>query len=728
MKHFNSLAIMTAIIFSFASLSHSQIWVESSNGIIPPEMDGGHTELEFADINLDGHPDIVCIGDHGSPYVNTDQHGVMVWVGDGTGNWSVEMYGNFGYGGIAVGDVDIDGFLDVGYGMHHDWGSGGDLGDQLIEVALGNGTTSGWMPWDDGLATNGEDWGMFGTDFADIDADGYLDLVSVSFGAGSGIHVYRNNKDGSWTQNYGYNGGNSGMYVEFGDINNDGYPDIASTTGDSAIFINDGSGQYDVLVGGGITLPTYYGYEDIALGDVDNDGRDEVAISTSDDLIEVWSLNEDNQTWEELTHELSGYSGATMVDIADMNADGYLDIIAYGSGTAGIFLGDGGNSWTYLYSFNLPEPGRAQAFRAGTDFDHNGWGDIALVNEERESWIIYRNYTHVYKESSTPTQLTMTPVYPHGNEVILGGASGWIDWISAVPDGENTTVEIELSQSGEQGPFYTIASGLPNNGRYQLRWPDGINSTDCCLRLTVHGSYDVSATTPTTFEIRSEGASPVAVNMTPRGIPVVAAPGEQFKFTGGLINTTSIGGTGDVWTMVRDSNGSLFGPVSLFRGIELAPYQVVRIADIPQDVPVWAPEGDYQYVSYCGYYPSYIVDSAYFSFEVRGEPIGNSSAWKGAGWFKQTGDGLPSAVLAAGNYPNPFNASTTINFNIPDAGNVRVDLYNIRGQLVEALADEYMRAGNHSVVWDASGYASGVYFYRISSGEETVIRRMTLMK
>ncbi len=74
-----------------------------------PEWDGGDTELCFADINLDGHVDFLSIGDHGSPYINTDQHGIMVYFGDGAGGWSINMNGYFGYGGIAVGDLNGDG-------------------------------------------------------------------------------------------------------------------------------------------------------------------------------------------------------------------------------------------------------------------------------------------------------------------------------------------------------------------------------------------------------------------------------------------------------------------------------------------------------------------------------------------------------------------------------------------------------------------------------------------
>ena len=114
-------------------------YIDSSNGLETPAMEGGRTEIELGDVNADGFVDIVCIGDHGSPYIGTDQHGVMVWFGNGGDRWEVYQNGNFGYGGVSLGDVDGDGFMDVGYGMHHNY-SGDDFGDQLIEVALGDGT------------------------------------------------------------------------------------------------------------------------------------------------------------------------------------------------------------------------------------------------------------------------------------------------------------------------------------------------------------------------------------------------------------------------------------------------------------------------------------------------------------------------------------------------------------------------------------------------------------
>lgn len=73
---------------------HTLTYVESSYGLTPPQLEGGRTEVEMGDVNGDGYLDLVSIGDHGSPYVNADEHGVMVWFGDGAGHWAVSMNGN----------------------------------------------------------------------------------------------------------------------------------------------------------------------------------------------------------------------------------------------------------------------------------------------------------------------------------------------------------------------------------------------------------------------------------------------------------------------------------------------------------------------------------------------------------------------------------------------------------------------------------------------------------
>jgi hypothetical protein len=80
------------------------------------------------------------------------------------------------------------------------------------------------------------------------------------------------------------------------------------------------------------------------------------------------------------------------------------------------------------------------------------------------------------------------------------------------------------------------------------------------------------------------------------------------------------------------------------------------------------------------------------------------------------------------NYPNPFNSSTTIEFGLPEAGRVRIDIYDLLGRRIETLVDEEKRAGQHRIVWDASGHSSGVYFYRIEAGDFVETKRMVYLK
>jgi len=80
------------------------------------------------------------------------------------------------------------------------------------------------------------------------------------------------------------------------------------------------------------------------------------------------------------------------------------------------------------------------------------------------------------------------------------------------------------------------------------------------------------------------------------------------------------------------------------------------------------------------------------------------------------------------NYPNPFNASTTIRFDIPASGVVSLKVYNLLGQQVATLVNEVKQPGRYKVVWDASGQASGVYFYRLRSGEFAATRKLAIIR
>jgi hypothetical protein len=88
----------------------------------------------------------------------------------------------------------------------------------------------------------------------------------------------------------------------------------------------------------------------------------------------------------------------------------------------------------------------------------------------------------------------------------------------------------------------------------------------------------------------------------------------------------------------------------------------------------------------------------------------------------------PSNFALLGNYPNPFNNSTIIKFRLADPGHVSLEIYNILGQRVETLTSGVMSAGEHELVWTGRDVPSGVYFYRLTAGEKSAVRKMALIK
>lgn len=88
----------------------------------------------------------------------------------------------------------------------------------------------------------------------------------------------------------------------------------------------------------------------------------------------------------------------------------------------------------------------------------------------------------------------------------------------------------------------------------------------------------------------------------------------------------------------------------------------------------------------------------------------------------------PAAFSLGPNFPNPFNPSTQIRFSIAGRSRTTLKIYNLLGEVVAVLADGMMESGQHSVTWDAKGFPSGIYVYRLESGGAVETRRMILLK
>src|SRR5690625_444340 len=89
---------------------------------------------------------------------------------------------------------------------------------------------------------------------------------------------------------------------------------------------------------------------------------------------------------------------------------------------------------------------------------------------------------------------------------------------------------------------------------------------------------------------------------------------------------------------------------------------------------------------------------------------------------------LPTQTTLEQNFPNPFNPSTIIQYNLAEAGEVQLEVFDTLGRRVATLLQGTVSAGAHTVTFDASGLNSGIYFYRLSAGNQILSRQMILVK
>jgi len=120
---------------------------------------------------------------------------------------------------------------------------------------------------------------------------------------------------------------------------------------------------------------------------------------------------------------------------------------------------------------------------------------------------------------------------------------------------------------------------------------------------------------------------------------------------------------------------------------------------------------------------------------AQGYPVGDLNWYpdKKAAWIQDpvgvdAVTGLPTEFSLDQNYPNPFNPSTKIVYNVPVQSQIQLDVFDVLGRRVTTLVNEVQPAGQHIVNFDASQLSSGVYFYRLSTQNLTLSKKMILMK
>ena len=123
----------------------------------------------------------------------------------------------------------------------------------------------------------------------------------------------------------------------------------------------------------------------------------------------------------------------------------------------------------------------------------------------------------------------------------------------------------------------------------------------------------------------------------------------------------------------------------------------------------------------------YVFGGLSLTSQVR--PLSTVGTISGLTAVREIPNAVPTNYSLAQNYPNPFNPTTTIEFDVPQPGaKVSIDIYNMLGEKVRTLVDDYLHGGQHSVSFNGANMASGTYIYRLQTPNGSIYRKMVLIK
>ena len=267
----------------------------------------------------------------------------------------------------------------------------------------------------------------------------------------------------------------------------------------------------------------------------------------------------------------------------------------------------------------------------------------------------------------------------------------------------------------------------------------------------------------------TEGDNFISINVIPPDemYRIVGDPGPDFILMFEPIQ--------DHVTMVRDNSGNFYNPAWGFSNLGCWDLTKAYMVSVDEDIEVtW--EGEQipadaniplnQGENWIAYYPQYELDASAPDFYVLSpiiefverandwvggemnpdEDFSNMEPWRpGRGYIVRVSEEVvlnyppqpegvsepsetPASFTLLQNYPNPFNSTTTITYTLPAQSNVALQVYNIRGQLVDVLLDRVMPAGRHCLVWDAKQKTSGIYIVRLRSDGISNIKKLVLTK
>ncbi|MBL7192057.1 M6 family metalloprotease domain-containing protein [bacterium] len=235
------------------------------------------------------------------------------------------------------------------------------------------------------------------------------------------------------------------------------------------------------------------------------------------------------------------------------------------------------------------------------------------------------------------------------------------------------------------------------------------------------------------FYYDQSAITPLTITLTPHTLPIqIPAGGGNFIFDLMITNNETAAVSFDGWTEVILPNSSVYGPIILRTGLNIASGVSISRDNLNQWVPPGAPAGNYTYQALVGDHPASVIDIDSFPFEKLAGDNGGSddNRWILTGWEEDLTavESIPKDFMFLNAHPNPFNPVTNLKFYIPEQSDVKLQIFNIQGKEVITLINGSIAPGEYDIVFDGGGLASGIYFVNLHTDKDVINKKIILLK
>jgi len=554
----------------------------------------------------------------------------------------------------------------------------------------------------------------------------------------------------------------------FGYFNNDSYIDIVAPK--RFIYYGNGAGGFSSID----TLP--FSFQTVYVSDFNNDYADDIIAIDHRGRSDIY-LNDNDGNFTKSAHfDLGGNTLGVSIDnpFADFNRDGNADFafitpIGNQPVSSKITIGYGdGNGGITDYSYKMVPKTAYCLSIADVDRDNNL--DLIAANASdammevflgSEEGLFSEAFVVDLKTDSIVHAITTGDLDRDGNPDFAAGAF-WADSIILIMNRKpaapvlsepmittgfsNVSLAIVNPTGFELSQNYKTVAGATYR-RQDIDLDETIDERAIDYNLQ-YGEYKI------TIDPRPD-ASPESKFSTTINI----GPDEMILFKDYNIQENSKGEpepivfyyTVEEFSSIQPANGSTIEadqPLFDWSGlIENNSEDLIYNFQLDRYYDFRSPIVDIDDLESSQYIPSTpLAGEIVYYWRFRTIPASIGSAWSDysrtfAVLFKSPTDmnngaphrQLPDNLILSQNHPNPFNPTTEISFTLPRACHARLDIYNIVGKRVTTLVEEYLGSGEHTVVWNGVGsdnmkVSSGLYFYRLSTDDFAVSKKMLLLK